>query len=296
MLSRVRRATLLLCAAVAAAAALAAPAGADIGSGVSCNVRPQPPECQVIVVVVIDGDDDDNTGGGQMRCWDDGVQVPCYLPGFGWLNSDGCRYIRQTSADPPPGAPQPGAWYQRTCPFFGGAMGVSRTWHADRDAPVIGPVIDRALARLRPPAPVVGLSPRPPVQALVGVPTWLWVEPVSWQPRSATASAGGLSITATATPVRVTWLPGDGTRLVCDGPGTAWTGADTPLGSPACQHTYQRASVNAPGGSMPLSATVTWNVTWAGSGMSGTAGTLTTTTTIAVRVAEVQGLNTGTRP
>ncbi|MEU8075951.1 hypothetical protein AB0B31_10915 [Catellatospora citrea] len=296
MLTARHRAVLILSVLVATAAGLSAPASADIGSGVSCNVRPKPPECEVIVVVIVDGDGDDDTGGGQMRCWDDGVQVPCFLPGFGWLHADGCRYIRQTSADPPPGGPLPGAWYQRTCTFFGGGMGRSRVWYADRDAPVVGPVIDRALSRLRPPDPVVGLSPRPPVQALVGVPTWLWVEPVTWQPRSATASAGGLSITATATPVRVTWLPGDGTRLICDGPGTAWTGADTPLGSPACQHTYQRASVNAPGGSLPLSATVTWNVTWTGSGMSGTAGTLTTTTTLAVRVAEVQGLNTGTRP
>lgn len=284
-----RIAATALAAALTATVAGAQTAGADIGGGVNCDLEPRPGECTVVVIVVTPGD---GGGGGRMRCWLDGEEVPCYDPAFGWLHRDGCRYRRMAQQDPPPSdGRRPGAWYTRSCPF-GAGMGNSRVWFADSDAPGAGPLIATALAALRPPAPMVRINPGPPAVPIVHVPTWLWVDAVTWQPARATASTGGASITATATPVSVTWLPGDGARLVCDGPGVAWTGGD-PLGSSACSHTYTRASVGLPGGVFTLSATVTWQVTWAGAGMAGDAGTLTTTTTTPVVVAEVQGLNVG---
>ncbi|MEV0453703.1 hypothetical protein [Catellatospora methionotrophica] len=278
-------------AAVAATLAGAQAAGADVGGGVTCDVQPKPQECTVVVIVVTGGGG--NGGGGRMRCWLNGEEVPCYDPNFGWLHQDGCRYRRKAEQDPPPAdGRRPGAWYSRNCAFAGGGMGNSQVWFADSDAPGAGPLIATALAALRPPVPAVRVNPGPPAVPIVHVPTWLWVDAVTWQPSRATASTGGASITATATPVSVTWLPGDGSRLVCAGPGLAWSGGD-PLGSSACSHTYTRASASLPGGTFALQATVTWDVTWAGAGMSGAAGTVTTTTTVPLVVAEVQGLNVG---
>jgi hypothetical protein len=288
-LTRPARIVLVVLTVLAALMACPAVSRADIGGKVSCNVKPQPAECQVIVVIVVSGEGDEQDGGS-MRCLQSGRQVPCFVAGQGWLHSDGCRYLRQGSADPPPGASRPGAWYQRNCTMANGAASVL-VWFANRNAPGIDPVITTALARLRLGPPDIRMSPRPPAAALVNVPTWLWVDSSTWTTRTATAAAGGAAITATATPTSVTWLPGDGTRLVCNGPGVAWSGGRDPLASPACSHIYARASAAVPGGVYRLRATVTWQITWQGAGMSGVAEPLTTTATVAVRVAEVQGLN-----
>jgi hypothetical protein len=130
---------------------------------------------------------------------------------------------------------------------------------------------------------------------LVTVPTWLWIDAASWRPRTATAQVPGLVVTATATPSRVVWKTGDGSAPVtCTGPGTAWTsGTDPVTPSPTCGHTYRRSSAGMPSGTFPVTATVSWTVSWAGGGQGGTVPGLSTTSTAAVRVAEVQAVVTG---
>lgn len=289
-LSRDGKAALVVVVVLVALLAHAVAVRADIGGQVTCTALPQPAECKVIVVVIVDGEDGHaGGGGGAMRCSQGGRQVPCFVAGQGWLHSDGCRYLRQGSVNPPPGAAS-GAWYARNCSLSNGGA-TTLVWFANGDAPGIGPVVSTAVARLRPAVPDIRMSPRPPAAALVFVPTWLWVDGATWTSPSATASAAGMAITATATPVSVTWLPGDGTRLVCAGPGVAWTGGADPLGSSACSHTYRRPSTSLLAGTYVLRATVMWRVTWQGAGMSGTAQPLITTATVPVRVAESQGLN-----
>ena len=78
--------------------------------------------------------------------------------------------------------------------------------------------------------------------------------------------AGG-SVTATATPVSVTWRPGDGSTVTCHGAGTPYTSADDPAApSPDCGHTYTRSSAGQPGGAFTATATITWDVAWQGAG------------------------------
>src|SRR5690606_13770044 len=74
--------------------------------------------------------------------------------------------------------------------------------------PGIRLLAQEAIKHLRLPAPVIRLNPGPPAPQVVFVPTWLWIDPVVWTARSATASAGGLSVTAVGTPMRVTWTTG----------------------------------------------------------------------------------------
>jgi hypothetical protein len=135
--------------------------------------------------------------------------------------------------------------------------------------------------------PVIGMSPGPGVAQLVRVPTWLWLDPAMWGPRSASASVPGLSATVTAVPVRVVWSMGDGTTVVCAGPGTRFVaGRSNPYAaSPDCGHTYTRA------GPVTVTATVSWRVRWAGGGTAGVLPGLVSASSVDLRVVEAQAVN-----
>jgi hypothetical protein len=139
------------------------------------------------------------------------------------------------------------------------------------------------------------LYPRPrtaPPRAsnqLVGVRTWLWVEPADWQPLSATASIVGLSATVTAQPTKVVWTMGDGDEVTCDGPGTPYdpTRPDTQQ-STDCSHTYQHH------GTYTALATIVWTVAWtATNGARGNLGTVQRSTQFPLTVEQRQAVITG---
>ncbi|SHM94905.1 hypothetical protein [Cryptosporangium aurantiacum] len=106
---------------------------------------------------------------------------------------------------------------------------------------------------------------------LTGTPTWLWINSAHWRtPLSREVRAGAVIAVVSAAPVRVTWWPGDGSRVTCRTSGTPLTDATHgPTGSPDCGHTYRRTSVDQPGGGYRTRVGVTWAVTWAGSDGSG---------------------------
>jgi hypothetical protein len=103
-------------------------------------------------------------------------------------------------------------------------------------------------------------------------------------------------VTATvfATPVEVTWDPGDGSDPVtCTGPGRG--SAPEPGGEDAtCAVVYaHRSTAGSAGadGTWPLTATVTWAVRWeATTGTGGVLEPVTRTTTVPVRVVEAQAV------
>lgn len=151
----------------------------------------------------------------------------------------------------------------------------------------------RAYRRLVLAVPVIRTSPAVGVPQLVRVPTWLWIDRSVWTPRRKTAAVPGLSATATARPVRITWSTGDGATVACAGPGRPFRpGTDrASAGSPDCGHTYLRPSTGEPGGVFPVTATVEWRVTWTGGGQAGTLPPLTSQTTVVLPVTESQALN-----
>lgn len=145
------------------------------------------------------------------------------------------------------------------------------------------------------PAPIIRTNPTPDHDQLVNLPTWLWVAASSWNLRTATASVPGLSVTVTAVPVTVTWVTGDGGRVLCHGPGTPYDTARSPTSQATdCSHAYRQGSAGQPGGRYLLSATTTWQITWAASGAvtaSGALPPLARTAQTTLRVAEAQALN-----
>jgi hypothetical protein len=120
--------------------------------------------------------------------------------------------------------------------------------------------------------PQPATSPPTGEPQVVGLPTWLWIDPAAWGTFTADATIPGLTVTVTATPRAVTWDMGDGTQVTCDGPGTPWAPAGDDGQRSDCTHTYQFTSAGEPGGRYAASATVTWGVTWAAS--TGEGGTL----------------------
>jgi hypothetical protein len=162
----------------------------------------------------------------------------------------------------------------------------------EENAPLPDPAEVAVAARDRLTLPEVQLSVSPVGDQLVNLPTWLWLEG-EWAPVEATASVPGVTVTARAVPVSVTWDMGDGVEVVCRGPGTPYPAeADPAASSPDCGHVYRVSSAGRTGGTFPVTATVSWTVTWAGAGDSGTFPGLTTTGALAVRVIESQALVT----
>ena len=156
-----------------------------------------------------------------------------------------------------------------------------------------GALAQLAVSYLRLPDPVIRSSPGPGTPQLTQLPVWLWIAPQAWQPQSRTAQVPGESVTATATPVSAAWDMGDGTTVTCQGPGTAYPGGNPAAASPTCGHTYDQSSAGQPGGAYKVTVTITWDITWQGTG--GTGGTLAplqTAGTADFQVAESQALNT----
>jgi hypothetical protein len=127
--------------------------------------------------------------------------------------------------------------------------------------------------------------------------TWYWTAASSWHTFTATARAGGVWATATATPTTLSMAPGDGHATVsCNGPGSVWqSGVNRPWDpSPSgCQYQYPHSSINNPHQEVTATYTITWQLTWIGSGnTSGTLTAKTTRSTSTFAVAEVESVVT----
>jgi hypothetical protein len=177
------------------------------------------------------------------------------------------------------------------CPLGVPGAGAGRVGAAPPAPGVLGQIARRYLVL---PSPVIRSSPAPGDLQLVHLPVWLWVSWAVWAPQSKTATVPGERVTATATPVSVTWRMGDGSTVTCHGPGIPYTSRYNPgAASPDCGHTYSRSSAGQSGGVYHVTATITWDITWrATGGVGGTLPPLFFTAAVAFRVAESQAVNT----
>ena len=205
--------------------------------------------------------------------------------------SDSCTYTPQPNLSSTTAAAlggQPGgsgAWYLKSCGNASNGLGTF-VWLAT--PPAVSPEVLARQARSRLDLPPVVVQVNPAGTALVNVPTWLFLGG-GWQPQSATASVPGVSVTATAAPTVAVWDLGDGATVTCRGPGTPWRpGMDAWAASPDCGHTFRVPSIGRPGEVYRITVTVSWSVTWAGGGQSGTIPGLTSTGSTTLRVAESQ--------
>ncbi len=192
--------------------------------------------------------------------------------------------------------PQPGSVYLLWCRDGAGATVVFRVITYDPATFFIDPgaLAQQAYKELPLVYPNPQTSPGMWTDQLVGVSTWLWIPSNEWQPPSATASAGGLSATVTATPDRVVWTMGDGAIVVCDGPGVPYdTSRPDAEQSTDCSHTYPRSSAGQSDERYAVSAVMVWTVRWtATDGSGGALPEAWRGAQFSLRVAEAQALRT----
>jgi len=130
------------------------------------------------------------------------------------------------------------------------------------------------------------------------LPTWLWIEPAAWSPQSATTPpVFGITATATATPINVSFEGADGEVVDCGantGPAYDFNRSGEDQDSD-CVVTYRHSSAV---GDWPLRSSVTWQATYACSAYcgSGSFPPYTVTSTRPVRVAELQAILTVSEP
>lgn len=202
------------------------------------------------------------------------------------------------------GGPEAGQFYIVRCtgPGLGSGQSVI-VWLANQvygvpEGVTPNTVAQRAASSITLPSPVIRTNPA--VSTVVNIPTWLWINSSMWHPRTATASLAGISATATASPVTVAFVTGDGDRVVCDGPGAAYNPSEpASTQSTSCFHKYLYSSAGqaSPNGNpnddaFEVSATITWNVTWKGDGFAGGGSlpSLTTTSTTSLRVEQIESV------
>jgi hypothetical protein len=209
---------------------------------------------------------------------------------------------------PPAGENPNGAWYINTCAVGtpqGQATGL--TWIVNNQPPPSPPpnpavVAAQAASQLQLASPTLTLSPA--ANAYVNFPEWLSINAAIWHPftTSATAcNAGGCTtVAATATPDYVTWDTGDTTAAtVCYGPGATY---DTSVAysdqSTQCSHIYAISSYGQPSpngqaadAAFPITAAVSWNVTWAGpDGSTGQLAAIGTQGTSSLKVEQIESV------
>ena len=138
--------------------------------------------------------------------------------------------------------------------------------------------------------------------AYVNTPMIVWLDeaPGQWATVAATASAGGVAVTARADPVQLVVDPGDGAEaLRCPTfrpvlRSDAVSGREFPPAG-SCSYEYRDSSAMAPNGATwPLTVSIVWHVSWsANTGEAGDLGFVTTDSPVRdLPVAEIQAVIT----
>ena len=225
-----------------------------------------------------------------------GVEIPCTW-GDAWWNNDLMCYV--SPADVAPDDPRwgdhypEGAIYLCYNPYLGPGIAGFFFWSAAAPGGPAAPPDPRVLAQqaietMNLQAVAIGIVPEdaPGRVGVIGMPTWMWAESPTENtvgPITRSASAGGFTVTATATMTKVVWNMGDGTTVTCTGTGTPYEDSYGKSPSPTCGHTYTRQ------GERTVTATSYWSVAWSGIGQSGTIP-LTFSNSTSITMGEVQVL------
>lgn len=247
------------------------------------------------------GDGDTGSNTGTQTCTYQGKEIPCSSPDGVWNSGYGCYLqLAPGGGPPPPAAGNPnGAWYQCTEP--GACQGTTCTrrtlWLDDPPEQLPSPaeLAQEALERMDLEPIQIGIVPEdePGRIGLVGMPVWMWVEnPTAntFGPITESATAGSLTVTATASVQSTVWSMGDGNEVTCTTDGTPYEDKYGESGSPDCGHRYTTTSWDKPGHRYTITATTQWVVEWTGGGQTGTIP-IDHVAETQIRVGELQVLN-----
>ena len=263
----------------------------------TCTTTVEGPSGPIIITISCEGSDpkdSDNDNLGTRICKRDGVEIPCTSAQGAWVASLGC-YVALAKPQPPYEDP---VWEGRTegaiftCLVAGSvAFGMPvYVWLPTATPPPDPRVLAvQATKSMNLTSVTIGIVPEASANSvgIIGLPVWLWVAnpgPSVTGPITRSASAGGYTVTATARLERIAYNMGDGTTVVCRGPGTPYQDSYGRSPSPTCGHTYSRQ------GTYTVTATSFWVVTWSGIGQTGTLNR-NFASSVQIREAEVQVIN-----
>ena len=249
MLTRQRAAALLIMLALITPGAAVPTAAAG---GTTCRTLPSGQQVCEVTATPTPSPGTSTSGGGsssakKVTCKLLDEPIDCTTDEGTWSNTRACWVA---VIDPAPPADDPrwegntdGAVYRCWPPGTGtgGAIGGITFFWAAAPPPAVNPsrLAREAVDSMNLVPPTVGATPRPTPEAvsLIGLPTWLWIDGAdehSWGPITRTASAGGVTVTATAKVAKVVWDMGDGNTVTCTNKGTEWTPAKGTGDSPTC--------------------------------------------------------------
>lgn len=135
------------------------------------------------------------------------------------------------------------------------------------EAPQVDPaeLAQTAVSQMGLEAPQIASTPNnTETLGAVGLPVWFWVAnpgSTTTGPNSTSATAGAVTVNATATFAGMTITTGDGSTIECAGPGTEYPGKGI-YESPDCGHVYEQMSDDQPGGLYTVDITAHWTVAW----------------------------------
>jgi hypothetical protein len=219
-------------------------------------------------------------------CTYNGDDVTCTSTLGVWSQERQC-FVQRVSPQPPADhaiweGRNEGTIYQCVAPGSAFSAGVGNGfWFWAPSAGAAGaPVLvdpvtlaEKAIERMDLVSPSIGMTPLTAgAPLLVGMDAWLWVDnagPRGFGPITRTATAGPVSVTATAEVTKVVWDLGDGSRLTCRSAGTPWSPDKGTGASPTCGHRYLTPSTAEPDGTFTVRATAHWQVEWSGAGQAG---------------------------
>jgi len=253
-----------------------------------------------------------DTGSGHACYWDPTKQgltsppagpVACTSEYGYWSNTYNC-YISVLDPQPPAGDP---AW-QGHDPGDGAIYSCFQPqtdiliwlWSHDPPpepgtAPTPREVAKLAIDQMKLRAIDIGITPGPGEDSIgiVGMPVWMWAANPNghtWGPITASASAGGITIMATARVNTITWDMGDGNKITCTTAGTPYEASYGNKKSPDCGHVYTTSSSSRPGDKFTVTATSDWVITWQGAGQTGTIRLNGLARSVQIAVGEAQVL------
>ncbi|MFF9870108.1 ATP/GTP-binding protein [Streptomyces sp. NPDC013953] len=181
----------------------------------------------------------------------------------------------------------------------GASTMVTETLYGGPGGPPAAPAVDPAVLAqqavdemlLR--GPEIGITPKPGGKGVVGMPVYMWTKtgPETYGPNIASASAGGVTVTATAKVSKIVWTMGDSNTVTCTTAGTPYKAEYGKKPSPDCGHRYTAPSSITATGKYHVTAMSTWTIDWEAT--TGQSGQLTETreSAVDITVAEVQVLN-----
>lgn len=219
-------------------------------------------------------------GGGELVCMYNGAEIPCRTDDGYWVGPPKECYVKRTDPQPPKSDPvwpknpsKGGAVYTCSKRFLAGNNNLDYIfwWPTPPQAAGVSREVLLAQAVSRMGIRGIEMGSTPPMipgrVGLIGFPVWLWAAnpgPQTWGPVSASASAGGATVTARAEATRVQWEMGNGDVVTCAGPGLAWSEGWGREPSPQCGYRYEHD------GTYRVQAVTFWELTWSGMGQQGT--------------------------